>query len=299
MAFCSNCGAELPDGAGFCGNCGAPVGAPQQAADQENGQEIQEAYVPQAPQAYRAPRAPRAPRNTAPAPKNQKSLKITSIIFAIAFLFFFIGLGGRIYTGRVVGKQVTALNDEIEKQAVQLESRGWDADSIKQLRDSKISGDMKGAMIEALAAYARGDAKALYSADLKAYRASNPNYKDDEVYQTAVKTPPTKKTVENLKKTIRENTKGAHDKYGFCWTMLTLGAHYSFFMWFGGVVMALSLGAWILMGGRFNNILQTTVWPVLALAFVLALTFMILYLALDANMEDLMKTLFSNQFGRL
>jgi len=32
MAFCSNCGNQLPEGTTFCANCGAPVGAPQQAA---------------------------------------------------------------------------------------------------------------------------------------------------------------------------------------------------------------------------------------------------------------------------
>lgn len=29
MAFCKNCGQQIPDNAGFCANCGTPVGAPQ------------------------------------------------------------------------------------------------------------------------------------------------------------------------------------------------------------------------------------------------------------------------------
>ena len=31
MAFCSNCGTQIPEGTTFCANCGTPVGAPQQA----------------------------------------------------------------------------------------------------------------------------------------------------------------------------------------------------------------------------------------------------------------------------
>lgn len=30
MKFCPNCGAQLPDNAGFCSNCGTPLGAPPQ-----------------------------------------------------------------------------------------------------------------------------------------------------------------------------------------------------------------------------------------------------------------------------
>ncbi|MBQ2879496.1 MAG: zinc ribbon domain-containing protein, partial [Anaerotignum sp.] len=26
MAFCTNCGTQLPDGSRFCGNCGAQLG---------------------------------------------------------------------------------------------------------------------------------------------------------------------------------------------------------------------------------------------------------------------------------
>ncbi len=29
MAFCKNCGAQIPEGGAFCPSCGAPVGAPQ------------------------------------------------------------------------------------------------------------------------------------------------------------------------------------------------------------------------------------------------------------------------------
>ncbi|MBQ6735769.1 MAG: zinc ribbon domain-containing protein [Lachnospiraceae bacterium] len=32
MAFCMNCGAQIPDGAGFCNNCGTAQGADGQAA---------------------------------------------------------------------------------------------------------------------------------------------------------------------------------------------------------------------------------------------------------------------------
>lgn len=38
MAFCSKCGAQVPDGVGFCGSCGAKVGAGPQQGQQQNSQ---------------------------------------------------------------------------------------------------------------------------------------------------------------------------------------------------------------------------------------------------------------------
>ena len=286
MAFCANCGAEIPEGAGFCGNCGAPAPVPQaqpeevQESEQMNAEPVnrrsyapQVPQAPQAPQAYRAPRAPRAPRNVGPAPKNQKTLRILSIVFAVGFLFFFIGLGGRIYTGRVVGKYNDSLVVKTEYGTV----------------GEKLKNSEKNILIEKTAAIARGDAKALYNTELKAYRLRNSDLKNDAYYQAMVKVPPTKEQVKELKESIRNVTDGAHDAYGFNWTMLTLGAHYSFFMWFGGILAVVSLGCWIAMGGCPNNFLQATFWPALCAAFVLALTFMILDLALDANMNDLIR----------
>ena len=39
MAFCMNCGSQLPDGSRFCGSCGAPQGAPMAAAPVQQGQQ--------------------------------------------------------------------------------------------------------------------------------------------------------------------------------------------------------------------------------------------------------------------
>ncbi len=39
MAFCMNCGNQLPDGSRFCGNCGAQQGAPMTAAPVQQGQQ--------------------------------------------------------------------------------------------------------------------------------------------------------------------------------------------------------------------------------------------------------------------
>ena len=39
MAFCMNCGNQLPDGSRFCGNCGAQQGAPMAAAPAQQGQQ--------------------------------------------------------------------------------------------------------------------------------------------------------------------------------------------------------------------------------------------------------------------
>ena len=299
MAFCSNCGAEIPEGAGFCGNCGAPVAAPKQETVQEEIAAAPEAEVqPELAPQVQAYRAPRAARNAAPAPKNKKALMIASIVFAVGFLFFFIGLGGRIYTGRVVSSFTKEYNEQYDKELEDSRTRyGVDSDQYasdsKRYENLKIKGSKRGLLIDGIAAAAHGDAKGMYATFLKAYRIGHPDYKDDATYQSLVRTPLTSKQVDSLKVSIREDTKDAHEKYGFNWTMLTLGSHYSFFMWFGGILAVGALCVWILMGGRTNNFMQTTCWPALAAAFVLALTFMILDLALDSDMNVLVARLWN------
>ena len=52
MKFCPNCGAQLPDNAGFCSNCGTPLGAPPQYQQ------------PQQPQYYQQPQYQQPPKMT-------------------------------------------------------------------------------------------------------------------------------------------------------------------------------------------------------------------------------------------
>ena len=52
MAFCSNCGAKLPDGAAFCGYCGSPVSAPAAYAPQSRTNYAQPTYSQQDPPSY-------------------------------------------------------------------------------------------------------------------------------------------------------------------------------------------------------------------------------------------------------
>ena len=60
MAFCTHCGAQIPDGAKFCTSCGTPVAAPQAAPRTAQA-------PPQRPAAQAAP-IPPAPQ-PAPPPK--------------------------------------------------------------------------------------------------------------------------------------------------------------------------------------------------------------------------------------
>ncbi len=54
MAFCKNCGSNIPDGATFCSSCGTPVqNAAQQAAPQPQQYEASQQAAPQ-PQQYEA-----------------------------------------------------------------------------------------------------------------------------------------------------------------------------------------------------------------------------------------------------
>ena len=54
MAFCSNCGASVPDGAGFCVECGAPMArdAVPSSARQVSHHAASAGYAPPAQEAY-------------------------------------------------------------------------------------------------------------------------------------------------------------------------------------------------------------------------------------------------------
>ncbi len=73
MAFCKNCGTQLPDGTAFCSNCGQKTDAPapQQPAPQQPAPQYQAPQY-QAPQTY-----PGQPVNTG------KGLSITALVVGI------------------------------------------------------------------------------------------------------------------------------------------------------------------------------------------------------------------------
>ncbi|MBR0093006.1 MAG: zinc ribbon domain-containing protein [Lachnospiraceae bacterium] len=61
MAFCMNCGAQIPDGAGFCNNCGTALNtgaqaAPQEAMQPQSGMQYQQPPMqPQSGMQYQQP----------------------------------------------------------------------------------------------------------------------------------------------------------------------------------------------------------------------------------------------------
>ena len=73
MAFCTNCGAQVPDGTAFCTNCGRPMAAPQRPA----------------PGAYAAPAGYPAP---APVRKKSKAPLILGIVAAVLVIGIVIGV---------------------------------------------------------------------------------------------------------------------------------------------------------------------------------------------------------------
>lgn len=85
MAFCSKCGANLPDGARFCNVCGAPQsGAPTQSYQQP--QPYQQAPPYQQPQYFQ-----QAPPTPPPAQKPPRKKKRGGFIKLLLFLLL---LGG-------------------------------------------------------------------------------------------------------------------------------------------------------------------------------------------------------------
>ena len=76
MAFCKNCGNQLPDDASFCANCGTPVDNSQQA-------EPQQTYQQAAPQ---QPVQPQVMDPDAPLPGEKGLAWLAYVLWAPAFL---------------------------------------------------------------------------------------------------------------------------------------------------------------------------------------------------------------------
>ncbi len=94
MAFCINCGNQVPDGTKFCPTCGTPIAAPAQP---------QQAPVQQQAQTYTAPAQPQQPAKPAKAPKPPKQPKQPGQGGGKSKLLIFIIGGAVLGTGLIVG----------------------------------------------------------------------------------------------------------------------------------------------------------------------------------------------------
>ena len=233
MAFCRKCGAELRPGATFCEKCGASVDSGSQSFD---------SYSPQ-PATYQGT-TPRSSFN----PADRQMLRILSVVFSIALMVFLIGLGGRIYLGRVV--------DESYKNSSQ-----------------KPSSTERSFIIKYAAAIIRGDARAALNAQLDYAKSQNPSI-DYKI---------TDEEVESFKHSMnseRINEQG-RDEYGFRWILLELATFYSPLMWGGGIAALILLALWIVKGGRPGNLSETA--SPAACICLLGLICLIVYLVMSPD----------------
>lgn len=238
MAICSNCGAQVPDGAPFCGNCGAPqAAAPAQPAQPAQPmyaggyrQQAQQAY--DAAQGYGAPARPRVPfsskvkgicarmKGEPTGPVNYGLLKILSLVFALMFILFSVGLGAQIYYNR----------NRADSSEYQLSAKG-----IQKYDDV---------------------ARATYRKDVKSLlKATNSSMKYSDMTDDQIK---------EYKKRIETSLDKEFEEYGFRYTMARFGCLVSpWFIWIGLIGLLASFVIWWLFGGRFKNISRTTYLPAL------------------------------------
>ena len=104
MAFCTRCGARLPDGARFCTNCGAPLqqaAAPQQPPPQAYQPAWQQPVAP-------APQAARPTSRQAVPPKTSKPKKKRG---GCAFIFIILLLIGGYFVYNWWNEPVGGLED--------------------------------------------------------------------------------------------------------------------------------------------------------------------------------------------
>lgn len=95
--FCTNCGAQQPEGAKFCESCGTPVGAVQQEQPVQPAPEVNYQQPPQQPPVYQQP-VYQQPVYTQPQPPVESKNKIVALL-----LCFFLGALGihRFYVGKI------------------------------------------------------------------------------------------------------------------------------------------------------------------------------------------------------
>lgn len=293
MAICTNCGANLPEGAQVCGACGAPVQPAQpvygyrrqaQRAQQVYGVQpegeprqdygARQGYTPA--QGYGAqPGGSPADVEITPGPragvkdkilgffsrlKNIKNLKgntlalrILSAVFALGLVFLAFGIGPGIFASRSFNESEYASRSGATKAVI-----------TRYLR----AGTSPDALRNAKKEEARLDAKR--------------NYEEFKWEKTA-KTENNDAAREEMEKTLK---KAKDATGGFNWFLLQTGLNSSLFIWLGLIFAAGAGGAWWYLGGRIDTLKQNAFMPVIygaagffVLMFFLSLVFAPVYFA--------------------
>ena len=258
MAICANCGATIPDDVQFCGECGAPVQPAQQPAQpqpaygyrqaaQMQAQQPPQGYAPQG-YGYGAPVQPRVSfieklkgffaglKGEPTKPLNYGLLMILSIVFVVMFLLFSLGLGGKIFYNRNIADSSTT----------PLSARG---------------------IFEVGQSYS-----ILYRQDVKKYLKNQYSWKSDYKYSDL-----STEEIDEAKKALRKADEQQFEKYGFRYTMSKFGCLVApWFLWIGIAGMVIVFAFWWINGGRFKNISQTAVVPVLYAAVAVFLLLLLL-----------------------
>ena len=269
MAICPNCGAQVPDGAQFCGECGAPLAASipqQQQAPYQQQAPAQPmyggGYRQAAHQSYGAPqRAPGAfgekvkgfwNKLTSP-PAGQVDfslLRIISLVLAVGFVLFSLGLCSRIYYNRNIGEMI--------EFAEELKGSTLKNKEINQVKD---------------ALYAE------FRLDPKGYLKAS-GYTSSQIKEY------TKDQLESVKENMKESVDAGFEEYGFRYTMLQFGTVWgSLFLWIGLVITLGAAVFWWIKGGRPYNYKDATIMPALIAACAIFLILFIVNLSVATCVE--------------
>ena len=270
MAICPNCGSQIPDGVQFCGVCGAPQGAQaqrqpaQQPMQQQPMQQPTYGYRQAAQQGYGAPQQ-KAPgafgakmkglwQQVTSQPNGQVDfglLRILSLVFAIGFIFFSLGLGSRIYYNRNIGETLE-MYEELKGSKLKTKE-------INQVKDSLYCTfrlDVKGAL----------KASGMSSSDIK-------NMTNDQL--------------DEQRDALKENLDNMYEEYGFRLTMMKFGCVYgSWFLWVGLIIALGAAAFWWIKGGRPYNFQQAVILPALIAAAAIFVILFIVNLSVATCVDD-------------
>ena len=307
MAFCTRCGANLPDNARFCGICGSPLnnqparsaaaGYNSQYAQSGQSRNYDSPYAQPAGRAapaydsdYGMPRSFSDGGGRRPAEQEKKPvrhlgiLRILSLLFALGLIVCAAGFGARLYFDRTYD----CLHDELIAKAAESNSSGSGAQAAGTIStiDNEIIKKSKGEIREVLAAALCEDAgrlknavKALAVHLLKDMDGLSEIYNGQKDEINALLSD-FLNAVDN--KTLREPislySKDIGKEVGIRWLLLQIGARSMLLVIAGGGLAVLSLILWLVLGGPSAGAVRSFFLPALIVALVLAAAAIVLML---------------------
>ena len=222
-----------------------------------------------------------------PASSNRTLLKVLSVVFALGFLAFALGLGGTIYLNRQTGDLIDESIRTQREYYQNAEKEGWMTadEAAKGIREiEKSSKQIRRTAARILAPRLRGDVigslratvETLGDYDLSDYTAEEKETvrKNVEQQKERMEEQIRSMSAEELKdqrEDLLEDNKENIEKVGIRYVWLIIGGYGTILMIIGGALALIALIAWFILGGLRGSLSETTVLPAVIACIVVGI----------------------------